>query len=107
MERPKIIHGHRVGLMIGRTECFALGIALRRSDAPNLAAELRAKARVIIDYWSSKGTEPLYEIDDKVLNLGLRRLGKFGIAVRENRRWRLTEQGQAAVDEAATPFVSP
>lgn len=103
MARSEIIHGHRVGLLISRTECFALGLVLNENPEPRKSTELKERAQTIIDYWGSKGINPLYPIDGKVMSLGLRKLRRYGLAVTEGRKWKLTEEGQRAVVDAATP----
>ena len=106
MAQKEFIDGDRIGLMIARSECFALGLTLRNEVAPQRSNVIREKAGSVINNWRSKGIELLYPIDDKMISLGLRRLGRFGIATRNGRRWELTEAGRRSVDEAATPLVT-
>lgn len=105
-ERRAAIAGEQIGLIIASSDCSILARVLNDLSAPTSVVQVRELAKQQVERDTARGIPPLHDITDRTLNLGLRRMKRFGMAAYENRKWVLTEQGKHAVRDAFAPLNS-
>lgn len=91
-ERRRSIPEDQNGLLEAKPECAILVRVLSGFAEPLTAGEVRENARWMINSLTSKGLAFPYEITDPLLNLGLGRLKRSGIAERSKTGWELTDE---------------